>query len=57
MNKLDPSIDDVIACLDKYEKRVLRFLGKEHISNHKNIRLETIKKIYLMNMEKMSIKQ
>lgn len=33
-----------IKSLDHYEKRVLRFLGKEHISNHKNVRLESIKK-------------
>jgi hypothetical protein len=39
-----PSINEIITSLDKYERRVLRFLGKEHISNNKNVRLETIKK-------------
>lgn len=37
-------LDEIIKSLDQCEKRVLRFLGKEHISNHKNVRLEKIKK-------------
>lgn len=43
MTDWDPYIDDITKGLDKYEKRVLRFLGKQHISTNKNIRLETIK--------------
>ena len=30
--------------LDEYEKRVLRLLGSLNVSQHKNIRKETIKK-------------
>lgn len=43
MPNQDRSIDDIISDLDKYEKRLLRLLGSEHLSKHKNLRLETIK--------------
>jgi len=34
----------MIEELDEYEKRVLRLLGSLNVSQHKNIRKETIKK-------------
>jgi hypothetical protein len=43
MSNQDSSVDEILSELDEYEKRVLRFLGKENISEHKNIRHETIK--------------
>ncbi|NYB26634.1 MAG: hypothetical protein HVN34_04765 [Methanobacteriaceae archaeon] len=43
MPKNTSDIDKIISELDKYEQRVMLFLGKESISENKNIRLETIK--------------
>lgn len=39
MTNSDPYIDDIIKGLDKYEKRVLRFLGKQHISTFSLIKM------------------
>ena len=40
----DDEVSLIIKELDEYEKRVLRLLGSLNISQHKNIRKETIKK-------------
>ncbi|AIS31996.1 hypothetical protein BRM9_1181 [Methanobacterium formicicum] len=40
----DGEVSLIIKELDEYEKRVLRLLGSLNISQHKNIRKETIKK-------------
>ncbi|AUB58789.1 hypothetical protein BK008_11025 [Methanobacterium sp. MZ-A1] len=40
----DDEVALIIEELDEYEKRVLRLLGSLNISQHKNIRKETIKK-------------
>jgi hypothetical protein len=39
----DGEVSRIIEELDEYEKRVLRLLGSLNISQHKNIRKETIK--------------
>lgn len=38
-----PDIAEIISGLNQYEKRVLRLVGSYNISQHKNIRKETIK--------------
>jgi hypothetical protein len=48
----DDEVSLIIKELDEYEKRVLRLLGSLNISQHKNIRKETIKRDFPINTGK-----